>query len=103
MGKPADYEIVKVENDKVFIIDLNLGNKSVTNDAENVYIELKQIFPDHRIIYKDTMGHWDEIVMDEELSSPREFPNNVSCGFVTYSGAVPNDNFGFPISVFLRK
>jgi hypothetical protein len=61
MARRSDYDIVRVEHDRVFIIDLDLGNKSVTNDAENVYIELQSFWPDRRIIYRDSAGVWDEI------------------------------------------
>jgi hypothetical protein len=58
----SDYDIVRVEHDRVFIIDLNLGNKSVTNDADLVYTELQNQWPNRRVIYKDSIGRWDEIV-----------------------------------------
>jgi hypothetical protein len=57
------YDIVKIENDRVFIIDLNLPNtRSVTNDAEKVWKEIQTMFPNKRLIYRDTMGRWDEII-----------------------------------------
>lgn len=60
------YDIVKIESDRVFIIDLNLPcSKSVTNDAEQVYNEIKALWPDKRIIYRDSMDRWDEIICDE--------------------------------------
>jgi hypothetical protein len=59
----SDYDIVRVEHDRVFIVDLDLGNKSVTNDAERVYSELKKHWPGRRIIYKDSIGNWDEIIV----------------------------------------
>lgn len=62
--KHADYEVVRVEEDRVFIVDLDLGNISVTNDAEYVYQEIQEHFPNKRVIYRDTMNHWDEINMD---------------------------------------
>ena len=40
--KKADYEYY-IDDDKIYIIDLNLGSVSVTNDAENV---LSEILPD---------------------------------------------------------
>lgn len=58
----SDYDIVRVEHDRIFIIDLDLGHKSVTNDAENVYSELQFFWPGRRIIYRDSQGTWDEIV-----------------------------------------
>ena len=35
---------------------------SVTNDAENVVRELQREFPGYRIIYRDTVGQWDELL-----------------------------------------
>lgn len=57
---------MKIESDKVFIIDLNLpGSKSVTNDAEKVYNEIQELFPGRRLIYRDSMNRWDEILSDK--------------------------------------
>ena len=58
----SDYEVVRVEEDRVFIIDLDLGNKSVTNDAEEVLKEIQFHFPGRRLIYRDSLGKWDEMV-----------------------------------------
>lgn len=58
----ADYDIVRVEKDRIFIVDLDLGNKSVTNDAERVYFDLQSQWPNRRVIYRDSMGRWYEIV-----------------------------------------
>lgn len=60
-NRRSDYDIVRVEHDRVFIIDLDLGNKSVTNDAEYVYNELQEMWPGRRVIYRDTNNKWDEI------------------------------------------
>jgi len=60
----SDYEIVLVQEDKIFLVDLDLGNRSVTNDAERVVEEINKNFPNRRIIYKDTLDHWDEIILD---------------------------------------
>lgn len=47
----------------IIIEDLNLGNKSVTNDIENVVKDIavmEKIDPlQHIIVYKDSMGTWD--------------------------------------------
>lgn len=60
------YDIVKIESDRVFIIDLNLPHsRSVTNDAENVYNEIKSLWPYKRLIYRDSMNKWDEILCDK--------------------------------------
>jgi hypothetical protein len=42
-------------------VDNDVG-MSVTNDAENVVADVLRQYPDHRIIYRDTMGQWDELV-----------------------------------------
>lgn len=45
----------------VFIVDNDIGT-SITNDAENVVIDVLAKYPDHQIIYRDTMGQWDELL-----------------------------------------
>lgn len=45
----------------VFIVDNDVG-MSITNDAEAVVEDVLRQYPDHRIIYRDTMGQWDELV-----------------------------------------
>ena len=90
----ADYEVVLVEEDRVFIVDLNLGNKSVTNDAEEVLKEIQYHFPGKRLIYKDSMGKWDEIVEE-----------GIWIRYNNYSGHLPEDSEikKFPSSELLRK
>lgn len=105
----ADFSIVKIESDKIFIVDLDCGNRSITNDAENVYADIKKIFPDHRLIYRDTMGRWDEIVQ-----TPIDFPINIKntpddieygVAFQVYVGDVPSEDemIHMPISAFINK
>jgi len=66
---PAHYEVVQFEEPAfrepgmVWIVDLNRGS-SVTNDAERVVAELNDRFPGFRIIYRDSMGNWDELKHD---------------------------------------
>lgn len=61
----SDYRIQKVEYNTVYFVDLNLGNMSVTNDAEQVVEELHKQYPNHRLVYKDSGGIWDELLHDE--------------------------------------
>lgn len=50
-------------NKRVWIIDLDEpGCKSVTNDANRIVAELHKTHPHYRIIYKDSMGNWDELL-----------------------------------------
>lgn len=55
------YRIVKVTPRVVQLVDLDDG-VSVTNDAENVVLEVFNQYPNRRIVYRDTMGQWDELV-----------------------------------------
>ena len=61
----STYYVSRVTEGKVFIVDEDVG-MSVTNDAENVVLEVLTRYPNHRIIYRDTTGRWDELVHDNE-------------------------------------
>ena len=78
-NKHADYDIVRIEYDRVFIIDLDLGNKSVTNDAEYVYCELQKCWPNRRIVYRDSIGNWDEIAVDCDADPTKITPTSDYC------------------------
>jgi hypothetical protein len=58
----SDYEILRVEPDRIVIKDLNLGRVSVTNDAEHVVFELNSRMPGKRIFYYDSEGDLAELV-----------------------------------------
>lgn len=53
------------------IVDLDLGNMSVTNDIENVVTQIATELPEdnpiteNAIIYRDSEGIWDEVVLDK--------------------------------------
>ena len=63
MSVKANY-IYDIVNGVVEIIDLNLGNMSVTNDAEAVLTEINETeyIEDRRVIYKDSEDEWSEII-----------------------------------------
>lgn len=61
----SSFKVVQVDADRVFIIDVNQG-MSVTNDAENVRDHINQRYPNKRLIYRDSINCWDEIVSDRE-------------------------------------
>lgn len=56
------YRYAKVLPQMVWIIDLNDGAMSVTNDAEAVCLQVYADLGDVRIIYRDSAGNWDELV-----------------------------------------
>lgn len=58
---------VRVIDDFIVIVDLNLGNKSVTNDIDNIiehvrgFVDLK----DKTVIYRDSDCKYDRIVLND--------------------------------------
>jgi len=62
----CEFEVVKVQVSPpmVWILDQDRGSKSVTNDADAVCIILHHSYPNHRIIYRDSSGDWDELAHD---------------------------------------
>lgn len=60
----ADYEIISASGETLYLIDLDLGNRSVTNDAEAVVAEVLASHPGKQIVYRDTQGRWDELRHD---------------------------------------
>lgn len=62
----SDFDIVgrdEAEN-ITFLIDLDLGGRSVTNDAENVFDYCRAIYVGTRVVYRDSMKQWCEIVRE---------------------------------------
>lgn len=61
----ADYNYT-IEGNLLKIVDLNLGNLSVTNDIEAVINDIRDIIgwsiQQLTIIYRDSDGNWDEVV-----------------------------------------
>ena len=61
----ATFQIVKTTAEIVWLVDLDeSGRRSVTNDAERVVDQLYKLYGDRRIIYRDSMGNWDELIHD---------------------------------------
>lgn len=77
----SDWDIVSVERDRVFVVDLNLGNLSVTNDAEAVWKTIQQVYPGKRLVYRDSMDQWDEICQQ---------PAATQCNFKCYKEHTPD-------------
>jgi hypothetical protein len=80
MRSHANFRVVSETDEFVFIEDLDLGNISVTNDAEYVVQTILSAHGNrHRIIYKDSEGQWDELVHD----------GNQFVDFAPYKGPTP--------------
>ena len=52
----SSFLISSIKEDRIVIIDNNSGNRSVTNDAENVVRYLYNIYGDRRFFYVDSDG-----------------------------------------------
>lgn len=74
----ADYQIVAISGGIVFLVDLDRGGRSVTNAAEQVRSDVMAQHPGARVVYRDSMGRWDEILADAG-----------GVFFAPYRGAIP--------------
>ena len=57
----SSFSITEIKDDRVVILDNNLGGRSVTNDAENVVEYLYSVYGNRRIFYIDSEGILDEL------------------------------------------
>ena len=57
----SSFSITEIKDDRVVILDNNLGGRSVTNDAENVVEYLHSVYGNRRIFYIDSEGILDEL------------------------------------------
>jgi len=57
----SSFSITEIKDDRVVILDNNLGGRSVTNDAENVVEYLYNLYGNRRIFYIDSEGILDEL------------------------------------------
>lgn len=59
----ALYRFIGRNSEAVFIVDEDRpGQRSVTNAAEDVVLEVFRCWGNRRIIYRDTDGRWDELM-----------------------------------------
>lgn len=61
----ARFHIELDGDDVVVLIDRNEGDRSVTNDAEAVVRQIREVLDltARRIVYRDTEGKWDGIAV----------------------------------------
>lgn len=59
------FELVEYNRDHriVFIRDLDQGDMSITNNAEEIYRHIRTHYGAVRVVYQDTLGQWDEIAI----------------------------------------
>jgi hypothetical protein len=58
----CDFEVLTIDDRAVYLADLNLGGRSLTNDAANVCAECVLRFGNLRIVYRDSIGSWAELI-----------------------------------------
>ena len=66
----SDYTLTHLESPTadqpgfIGLIDEDAGSKSVTNDAENVILDLAKTYPLDRyiVLYRDSMDRWDRML-----------------------------------------
>ncbi len=82
----ADYWAGLV-GDELFIIDSDLGNRSVTNDLEAVLLEIwRKLIPYDKdlttvkIRYRDSMGEWDWIIVEPREGFDRSYTAEIVSG-----------------------
>lgn len=61
----AHVTVDLVTPDRVYLVDDNDGAMSITNDAEAVVAWANRLYPNRRILYKDTDGHIDELLHED--------------------------------------
>lgn len=64
MRLKSRFDVERVTDDTVWIIDCDDGGMSVTNDAEAVVENLLARYGNRRIVYRDSMGRWDILMHD---------------------------------------
>lgn len=69
----AHVIVLKVTDGFIYLADENDGAMSITNDAEAVVMWANRLYPNRRIIYRDTEGHWDELVHEDGVFKHFEF------------------------------
>ena len=66
--RQSDFAVIEEKSGILFILDLDQGGMSVTNDAERVY-EWCQYYHGHgvgiRVVYRDSQGEWCEMARNE--------------------------------------
>jgi len=66
---PSDFDYAQTDNGFLVIIDLDLGNRTVTNDMHNVIDTLAEKgFDLHKmkVIYRDSSGLYDAVLINDD-------------------------------------
>lgn len=95
----ANFEVVFRENGFLVIHDLDLNGASVTNDIENVLLQLSQSgyeLPALKIMYLDSMKLYDAVLVNPDGTFKAFAPvhcNDLSIALDIYDRRYENQNF----------
>ena len=67
----ANYVVAGFDGHAVYLHDPCDGRRTITNDAERILAEMRETYPDRRVLYRDTCGDWCEIVRQPSGEPPR--------------------------------
>lgn len=57
----ADYAVIAVERDRVFVVDLEMSGVTIADSAVSVVADLQRRYRQRRVIYRDSSGAWTEM------------------------------------------
>lgn len=57
----CDFSVIGIADETVYMVDMDQGNASVTQDAANVIAWVQKKYPKHGVIYRDGEGCWARI------------------------------------------
>lgn len=77
----SDFVVERIEHGIAFVVDLNLGRTSVTNDAACVCRYVALAHGCTRVVYKDSIGEWSEIKLTA-------IGRNITVDFLPWHGIV---------------
>jgi hypothetical protein len=64
LAKQSDFDY-SINGDIISIRDLDKGNRSVTNNIDNILAYINQVVPlsDYKVMYLDSRGIWDGVTV----------------------------------------
>ena len=57
---PLNYDIAEITDSIIYILNF-------TEDIQNIAKELKQEYPEHRIVFRTSISNWDELLNNGEI------------------------------------
>ncbi len=64
----SNFAILDITERVIYLEDLNMGGRSMTNDAETVYAWCEHHYPGKKVVYKDSEGAWAQMLKETDSS-----------------------------------